>query len=252
MGNLACPRRYSSDGRQSVYRQHWQFRMTHISVSSKLKHKHATLWNAAVDHRFIDELGDGSLSSSRFTRYFVQDYIFIDDLVKMAGVAVGKAPDNETARPMEDFLNAILGAEDALFKDVFKTLSVTEHEYLGAEPLPTCAAFGNFLVRLAYEGTFREICTALLITEGVYLAWGDRLRSEGANASASETKLGELYRGWIDLHTEDALGPIVGFLTSIVDQAAPVEIPRLEMIFERSLKYEIAFWNMAYEGEKWL
>jgi len=209
------------------------------------------LWDAAVGHRFINELGDGSLSSCRFTRYFLQDYIFINDLVKVAGVAVGKAPNNKSARPLEDFLNAILGAEDTLFKDVFRTLSIAEREYLSAEPLPTCAAFGNFLVRLAYEGTFREICTALLTTEGVYLAWGNRLRSEGANPTASESKLEELYRGWIDLHTEDALGSIVRFLTSIVDQAEPVEIPRLEMIFKRSLKYEMAFWNMAYEGEKW-
>lgn len=222
-----------------------------MTVTAQLKRKYAALWNAAIDHRFITELGAGTLSRERFSRYFVQDYIFINDLVKMAGLAVAKAPDNRSARPVEQFLNAMLGAEDALFIDAFKTLGVAEDEYSGAEALPTTAAFGNFLVRLAYEGTFREICTAMLATEGVYLAWGDRLRADGADPAASGSDLGRFYRDWIDLHTDDALGPIVRYLATVIDQAEPTEVPRLEAIFERALHYEVAFWDMAYEGEKW-
>lgn len=222
-----------------------------LTVTAQLKNKYSWLWNAAIDHRFITELGEGTLSRERFARYFAQDYIFINDLVKMAGVAVAKAPDNKTARPVEEFLNAILGAEDALFIDAFKTLGVPEVDYLNAEALPTTLAFGNFLVRLAYEGTFREICMGMLATEGVYLAWGDRLRAEGADPAASGSELGVFYQGWIDLHTDDALGPIVRYLTSVIDQASPSEILRLEAIFEQALRYEVAFWDMAYEGEKW-
>jgi thiaminase len=191
------------------------------------------------------------LSRDKFVRYFVQDYIFVNDLVKMAGIAVAKAPDNKAARPVEEFLHAILGAEDALFIDAFKTLAVPESEYLGADALPTTATFGNFLVRLAYEGTFRELCVAMLATEGVYLAWGDRLRAEGADPKASGSRFGKFYQGWIDLHTDDALGPIVRYLTSVVDSAEPNEIPRLEAMFKQALRYEVAFWDISYEGESW-
>ena len=224
---------------------------TQLTVTAQLKSKHSALWSAATGHRFITELGQGTLSRERFVRYFVQDYIFINDLVKMAGIAVAKAADVESARPVEQFLNAILGAEDALFIDAFKTLRVAEADYSEAEALPTTAAFGNFLVRLAYEGSFREICTAMLVTEGVYLAWGDRLRADGADPAAGGSELGIFYQGWIDLHTDDALGPIVRHLTSIVDQAESSGMPRLEEIFEQALRYEVAFWDMAYEGEKW-
>ena len=222
-----------------------------MTVTAQLKSKHSALWNEAIDHRFITELGEGTLSRERFARYFVQDYIFINDLVKMAGIAVAKAPDMRSARPVEQFLNAILGAEDALFIEAFKTLGVPEAEYSGAEALPATAAFGNFLVRLAYEGTFREICTAMLVTEGVYLAWGDRLRADGADPAASGSELGRFYQGWIDLHTDDVLGPIVRFLTSVVDRAELTEVPGLEAIFERALRCEVACWDMAYEGENW-
>jgi thiaminase len=90
------------------------------------------------------------------------------------------------------------------------------------------------------------------VTEGVYLAWGDRLRAEGADPAASGTELGRFYQGWIDLHTDEALGPIVGYLTAVVDGAEPSEMPRLETIYAQALRYEVAFWDMSNEGENWL
>ncbi len=99
-----------------------------MTVTAQLKSDHSALWSAAVDHAFITELGEGMLSRERFARYFVQDYIFINDLVKMAGIAVAKAPDNAAARPIEEFLSAILGAEDAMFVKAFKTLEVDDSQ----------------------------------------------------------------------------------------------------------------------------
>ena len=48
------------------------------------------------------------------------------------------------------------------------------------------------------------------------------------------------------------LGGIVSYLENVVNAAAPTEMPRLGDIFERALRYEVAFWDMAYHGEKWL
>ena len=222
-----------------------------MPLTQDLKSKHATLWRAATDHPFITKLGDGTLPAEKFRRYFMQDYVFVNDLVKMSGVAVAKAPDLPHARPVEEFLHNILGAEDALFIDAFKTLKVPETEYRNAEPLPTTAALGNFLVRLAYEGSFREVCCAMYVTEGVYLEWGERLRQAGAAPEKSGSALGRFYKGWIDLHTADVLGPIVSFLGGVVDGASPTERPGLERVFERALRYEVAFWEMAYRGEQW-
>ena len=222
-----------------------------MSITSLLKDGHIALWRAAVEHPFINELGDGSLDAGRFRRYFLQDYVFVNDLVKMAGVAVSRAPDLKTARPIEEFLHAILGAEDALFIDAFKMLEIPEQEFRNVEPLPTTAAFGNFLVRLAYEGTFAEICCAMFVTEGVYLDWGERLRKSGADPAANGAELGQFYQGWIDLHTEDALGDIVRFLGGVVDNASSAELPRLRKVYQRALRYEVAFWEMSYRGEQW-
>jgi len=77
------------------------------------------------------------------------------------------------------------------------------------------------------------------------------LQANGADPAASGSELGRFYHGWIDLHTDDALGPIVRHLESVVDQVETNEVPKLDAIFERALRYEVAFWDMAYEGENW-
>jgi thiaminase/transcriptional activator TenA len=222
-----------------------------MSITSQLKADHADLWRKAVEHPFINELGDGSLDADKFRRYFLQDYVFINDLVNMAGIAVSRAPELTLARPIEEFLHAILGAEDALFIDAFKTLGIPEREFRYVEALPTTAAFGNFLVRLAYEGSFAEICCAMFVTEGVYLDWGERLRNLGADPAASGAELGKFYQRWIDLHMEAALGDIVRFLGGIVDGASENEMRGLKRVFQRALRYEVAFWEMSYRGEQW-
>ena len=220
-----------------------------MRLSEQLKQNSADLWHRAVTHPFIEELGTSELSEARFRRYFLQDYVFVNDLVKMAGVAVSKAPTLPLARPVEEFLSNILGAEDALFVGAFGTLGIGESEYRNVEPLPTTAALGNYLVRLAYEGCFTDICCAMLVTEGVYLDWGERLR--GAHPENSGNQLGVFYRRWIDLHTNETLGPIVNHLSDVVDAATRAEAPRLQTIFDRCARYEIAFWRMAYDGEEW-
>lgn len=220
-----------------------------MNISEQLKHNSHDLWQRAIAHPFIEEMGDGSLTAERFRRYFLQDYVFVNDLVKVAGVAVSKAPTLPLARPIEEFLSNILGAEDALFVGAFEILGIPESEYRNVQPLPTTAALGNFLVRLAYEGAFAETCCAMLVTEGVYLDWGERLRD--AHPEDSGNPLGSFYRGWIDLHTQETLGPIVNHLSSVVDSAAGSEISRLQSIFDRAVRYEIAFWRMAHDGEEW-
>jgi thiaminase/transcriptional activator TenA len=222
-----------------------------MTITQDLKSRFAGLWQAATAHPFINEMGDGSLPAEKFRRYFLQDYVFVNDLVKVAGIAVSKAPDLALARPVEEFLHAILEAEDALFIDAFQTLGVPEAEYRNVEALPTTTAFGNFLVRLAYEGSFREVCCAMYVTEGVYLDWGERLKQAGAAPERSGSEAGRFYKGWIDLHDEAALGPIVRFLGGVVDGAEQSELTRLRTVFERALRYEVAFWEMSHKGEQW-
>jgi len=95
---------------------------------SELKTAHSDLWDRATNHPFVNELGDGTLPIEKFRRYFIQDYVFVNDLSKTLGIAEAKAPDIASARPMAEFQSVLMGAEDALFLRAFKELGVEENE----------------------------------------------------------------------------------------------------------------------------
>ena len=211
-----------------------------LARTETLKAEYADLWTRATRHPFIEELGSGTLPMEKFRRYFLQDYVFVTDLARMSGIAIARAPDLPSARPVHEFLANLMGAEDALFLRAFADLDIPESTFSAVKPLPATAAFGDFLVRLAYEGAWEEICAAMLVTEGVYLEWGERLNSEGARPESP------LYREWIEIHAAAILGPFVAFLTKVVDGAPESLSAGVAAAFERALTYEVGFWDMAY------
>ncbi len=214
-----------------------------MARTETLKAEYAVLWTRATRHPFIEELGDGTLPIEKFRRYFLQDYVFVNDLARMSGIAIARAPDLPSARPVHEFLADLMGAEDALFLRAFADLDIPESVFRAEKPLPTTAAFGDFLVRLAYEGAWEEICAAMLIAEGVYLDWGERLNSEGAHPENL------FYREWIEIHTAAVLGEFVAFLTDVVDGAPESMSAGIARVFHKALAYEVGFWDMAYRGE---
>ena len=214
-----------------------------LARTETLKAEYADLWARATRHPFIEELGDGTLPIEKFRRYFLQDYVFVNDLARMSGIAIARAPDLPSARPVHEFLANLMGAEDALFLRAFADLDIPESTFRAVKPLPTTTAFGDFLVRLAYEGAWEEICAAMLVTEGVYLEWGERLNREGARPE------NPFYREWIEIHTAAILGAFVAFLTDVVDDAPESLSAGIARAFEKALVYEVDFWDMAYQGE---
>lgn len=56
-------------------------------------------WSAAVGHRFVSELFDGSLEDGRLAAYLVQDYQFCDAFVALLGAATASAPDLASRLP---------------------------------------------------------------------------------------------------------------------------------------------------------
>lgn len=222
-----------------------------MALVDQLRKNSGRIWTGAADHPFIAELGDGSLPEHKFRRYFIQDYVFVNQLAKVGGLAIAKAPDLVAARPFGDFLSVLLGAEDTLFLEAFEAMQVPEREFRNATALPTTDAFSNYLVNLASAGTFADICCAMYVVEGVYLDWADRLDRSNARPGDSGHPLGVIYQRWVDIHTDASLGPFVRFLASQVNAASPSRTDDFQVIFNQVARYEFAFWEMAYAGEEW-
>ena len=216
-----------------------------MTLTSDLKAKYCGLWELMTYHRFVSQLGDGSLSPSIFKTYFLQDYVFVNDLVVLAAQALAKAPDMKAASIFNDFLTGVLDPENDLFMRFFNQLGASEEDYSSVKASPTTQAFGDFLVRTSLEGTFDEIVLVLYVTEGTYLDWGARLTEEKVNPT------NPVYREWIDLHGPEVLGDLVSWLENYINNDSSISPERADYLFHTALRYEFLFWESAYNDELW-
>ena len=215
-----------------------------MSLSQELREGRGELWEQMVTHPFVQELGADTLPLEKFQRYFLQDYAFVRDLVKLVSLITAKAPDLETARRLTGFLNDVLAGEEGLFRDTFREWGLSPDQYLNAEPAPVTRAFGDFVIRIAYEGGFPEALTTLVTTEWTYLDWATRLVQAGKLPETS------VYKAWIDIHSNADFTSFVTWLRERLD-ALPLEEGRRRAIgnvFSQTLQYEYQFWEMAHGG----
>jgi thiaminase/transcriptional activator TenA len=214
-----------------------------MSLTQSLRQQYHSLWERMVTHPFVCEMGEGTLPVAAFRRYFLQDYVFVNDLVATTALGMAKAPNLTAANHLNQFLTGILNPENDLFVRAFKALGASEAAYTSASANPTTQAFGDFLMRVGLEGTFEDVLMLLYVTEGTYLDWGTRLLEAGKQPD------NPIYREWIELHGPAVLGDLVGWLGERLDR---VELgprrTRLEQIFRTALRYEYLFWEAAYHG----
>ncbi len=216
-----------------------------MSLTQKLKSRYSSLWRDMTNHPFVDEMGEGTLPAVKFRRYFLQDYVFVNDLVALTAQAIAKSPNLKIASLFNDFLTGILDPENDLFLRAFDEFGASEEEYTLVRGTPTTRAFGDFIVRTALEGDFDDIAVLLYVTEGTYLEWGTRLLEDRPNLDIP------IYREWIDLHGPKVLGGLVQWLENYIDNSSRISEDRADYIFHMSLRYEYLFWEAAYEGEGW-
>jgi len=221
-----------------------------MPFTDDLRAKYHTQWEAMVTHPFVTEMGDGSLDISKFRNYFRQDYVFCEDLVKLTSIAIAKAaPDYEAGKILNGFLTNFLSAENDLFLNGFQDLGVTAEQYQVTEANPVTQAFGDFMVRTAFEGDFDDLIALFYVTEGTYLDWASRLINAGAEPNNA------VYQGWIDIHSPAMLGDLVEWfaarLNDAGERASASKAANLERIFRTTLRYEYLFWEANYHGAQW-
>ena len=211
--------------------------------SEAYRQRHAAEWERMVRHPFVLALGRGDLPKEAFGAYMVQDYLFIDALVRTVAYGVAKAPSVQAAKPLGDFLQVLLGAEDDLFKQVFESLGREWPMHEKPEAAPVVRQFSDFLVDLGKRGSFAAIATALHVTEGTYSDWAQHLAGEGLVPDDP------LYKGWIDIHAVQSLADFASYLSDCMGEMdGTPEDEALERVFQRALQYEVRFWDAVWSG----
>jgi thiaminase/transcriptional activator TenA len=214
-----------------------------VGVASILHEHGADAWNAAVRHPMVKGIADGSLPHETFRRYFTQNVLYLEDYARAIGIIVGKAPDRDAVTTLTRFLVRIV--ED----EIPSNLSFLDR--LGGDP-DTVAGRGTMhQVTYGYTRHLLSVCALGDCADGLTAvlpcqwSYGELARSATAHRPDDP-----IYADWIDLFGNDAYDGLVADTTALldrlVDPADERRMAALARIFDRSTRYEAAFWDMAY------
>lgn len=203
--------------------------------------RHFEAWTRATGHRFVRELGDGTLDDRVLARYLVQDYAFVEALATLVGLAVARAPTMAGKRLFARFAAVLTSDENTYFERCFDRLGVPPSERTNPELWPESRQFLD-LLREAGEGGYADILSVLLPAEWIYLDWGE------AEAASPPPRFE--HAEWIALHAGPAFAAFVAGVAREFDAATadldPAALDRVAARFARMVELEGAFFDASY------
>ncbi|GAA3075901.1 MULTISPECIES: TenA family protein [Actinomycetes] len=213
------------------------------SFAGRLRAASAEDWEAAVHHRFVEELFAGTISDEVLARYLVQDYQFFDAFVAMLGACVATTDSRPARLRFAQQLGMLASDEDGYFQQAFAELSVPQQEVESPELARPTQEFVAQMWEVAQARDYADLLVVLVIAEWLYLDWGELDR-----ALPSEEK----HLGWVRLHRGDDFRAWTQFLIDELNRVAPEQdddaAARLAARWRRVVSIERAFFDAAYQA----
>lgn len=216
--------------------------------TAHLRHLAGPLWEAQHRHPFVVGIGEGTLDLERFRHWVRQDYLFLIDYARLLALACARAPDLEAMGRFAQLAVETLRGEMSLHRSYAAEFGISPEELEGERKAPTCQAYTDFLLRTATVGSYGELVSALLPCMWGYSELGRALARRYHPADPR-------YARWIEMYASPDFARLARWCRALVDRAAagqpPEERGRMEEAFLTSSRYELAFWDMAWNLERW-
>ncbi|MFK0310334.1 TenA family protein [Pseudomonas sp. NPDC090233] len=206
-----------------------------------LRQQNQPTWSAAVGHRFVSELCDGSVADPIMVRYLVQDHRFLDSFLTLLGAAIATADTFEARLRFGRFAGMISSDENTYFLRAFEALDVSPEQRMGPEDTLPTAGFKAIMREAAATRSYAAALAVLNVAEGLYLDWATR--------AAKPLPANFVHAEWITLHDNPAFAEFVAFLQSELDRVGPQEAELSRDFYARTVALELAFFDAIYDEE---
>lgn len=204
-----------------------------MSLARTLWEANAELAEAALRHRFVRRLADGSLPVESFRSYVAQDAFFLESFARAYALALARSED---ARGMRDFAELISGVieELELHEGYAESWGVSLG---GVEPVEATLAYTDFLLATASLGGVGETCAAMTPCMRLYAFLGQELAKKGHDE-------GNPYAGWIRTYSDPGFEALAAKLEALLDRYAE-DTPAVRSAYRRAMALEVAFFEAS-------
>ena len=196
-------------------------------------------WQRMIEHPFLQRTRDGTIPFETFATWIRQDYLYADGAVPFISVLIAKAP--EQHRAMLTGVLSMLQKELELFRERAAAAGV---DFDDLTPTFVTHAYIQFLLATAYRESYACGFTVLYATEKAYHdSWREVLC--GIDRASPwfpfvENWGGVAFAAYV-AHLEEELD-------ELASDAGAAERARMAELFDLTVRYELAFWDMAWSG----
>ncbi len=205
------------------------------------------LFAKILDHPFVRELGEGTLSRERFVHYMVQDAHYLAMFARALALAAARAPDTAAQVELAKASHDAIVVERALHDSFFRDFGVDEEAFAASRPSPTCFAYGHFLISTSAGEDFPVAVAALLPCFHIY--------EEVGKVLLARSRPGNPWQRWIDTYADEAFAEQVRRVMAIADgahdTASQAVRARMAEAYRTAARLEWMFWDAAYRLEAW-
>lgn len=204
-------------------------------------------WSEIHEHPFVRGLGDGSLPVDAFRWFLLQDYLYLFEYARVFAYGVIKSPKEELMCFFAENVDAILHGEMNLHRAYMKRMGIAEEEVLHVRPSHANVSYTHYMLAIAAAGGPEQILAAILACSWSYAEIAERL-AKIPHASAHP-----LYGEWIQGYTSKDYTTTNARLINQLDELTTLfseeQLQRLEDIFVRCSRFELDFWDMAWNRD---
>ena len=193
---------------------------------------HPKAWKTATVHPFLQQCQQGTIGTSQFNTWLVQDYLFVNEFTRLAGRLLAAAP--------SEHFDTLLGGLGAIKDELlwFQAKAAERSLSLTTAKQETCAQYCEFMRSLANK-SYAVQATAFWAIELAY--------NQGWQ---QHTPMPEPYTEFADRWGNQSFTDYVKVLEQQADSAlatADDEDKKLaEETFLEVARLEEAFWQMAF------
>ena len=218
------------------------------SVSERLRQAAAPIWEKCLRHPFVTAIGDGTLGVEKFQYFMLQDYLYLFDYAKVFALGVVKAQDRALMQTFSQNVNAILNGEMNIHRAYMQRLGITEEQVSAVKPALDNVSYTHYMLAVADMGGPAEIVASILACSWSYAEIGQALAK--IPGAAEHPFYGEWIQGYASEDYAADNQALIELTDTLSQGMTEAEIARLEDIFVNCSRYELGFWDMAWEMRK--
>ena len=197
---------------------------------------------AIDDLPFVVALGNGELSTERFSYYLAQDAHYLADYARVLAACAAQATEPDDVVLWSTSAQRAIVVERTLHAGRVADFAATARS-------PTCTAYTSYLFALAGAGSYPALVAGVLPCFWIYADVGNRLKAAAAGA------VGHPYADWIATYGDPAFAAATELVRCLTDRlasdAGPGTRRAMHRAFHTAARYEWMFWDAAWRLETW-